>query len=498
MFIACLTCVINDMQNFQLSCRRGETYVTLFKFVMGQSKAAAQGTGIALGSYHSIGLLSKSDGESPEYAMYAFGRGFHGQLGQGAHESQSLPHRIDEVDRDSLPVQLYTSKPGDINLAVVNAGSSHTTAISRRGELFTWGLASSGELGHGGWTPIEVSVPRMVSNLGRTRIVSVCAGDNHTLAISESGQLWSCGRGRHGQLGHGHFHDEGMMTLISSIHRERIVSVSAGKAHSIALAADGKLFTWGDASHGQLGHNQLAPLVGDNRQPIAIPFPQAITSLDPTKLQPPERVTAIAAGGNHSMAVTVGGSLLAFGSNSSGQLGLGDTENRFTPTKVSMVGKGGAAVRAVQVQCGAAHSILLAQRLGRMEVKTVGDNSYGQLGHGDLVTRREFATINALTNKKIMCVSSGDFHVAAIDESGKLYTWGRGDCGQLGHGDDKSRWTPKLLEDFSVVHPDRTLRRNRKKVPKPLILSGSELEQMPEVGRRPNNPYRPSWRVAMF
>ena len=484
---------------FSLLCRRGETYVTLFKFVMGQSKAAAQGTGIALGSYHSIGLLSKSDGESPDtYAMYAFGRGFHGQLGQGAHESQSVPHRIDEVDRDSLPVQLYTGKPGDINLAVVNAGSSHTTAISRRGELFTWGLASSGELGHGGWTPIEVPVPRMVSNLGRTRIVSVCAGDNHTLAISESGQLWSCGRGRHGQLGHGHFHDEGMMTLISSIHRERIVSVSAGKAHSIALAADGKLFTWGDASHGQLGHNQLLPLVGDNRQPIAIPFPQAITSLDPTKLQPPERVTAIAAGGNHSMAVTVGGSLLAFGSNSSGQLGLGDTENRFTPTKVPLVGKGGAAVRAVQVQCGAAHSILLAQRLGRMEVKTVGDNSYGQLGHGDLVARRQFATINGLTSKKIMCVSSGDFHVAAIDESGKLYTWGRGDCGQLGHGDDKSRWTPKLLEDFSVVHPDRTLRRNRKKVSKPLILSGTELEKMSEVGRGPNNPYRPSWSVAMF
>jgi E3 ubiquitin-protein ligase HERC3 len=87
----------------------------------------------------------------------------------------------------------------------------------RRGELYTWGLASSGELGHGGWTPIEVSVPKMITSLMRTRVVSVCAGANHTLAISEAGQLWSCGRGRHGQLGHGHFHDEGLLTLVEAI-----------------------------------------------------------------------------------------------------------------------------------------------------------------------------------------------------------------------------------------------------------------------------------------
>lgn len=78
--------------------------------------------------------------------------------------------------------------------------ASSYAVLSRRGELYTWGLASSGELGHGGWTPIEVSVPRMITSLQRTRIVSVACGANHTLAISETGQLWSCGRGRHGQV----------------------------------------------------------------------------------------------------------------------------------------------------------------------------------------------------------------------------------------------------------------------------------------------------------
>lgn len=64
-------------------------------------------------------------------------------------------------------------------------------------------------------------------------------------------------------------------------------------------------------------------------------MPQAIQSLEPTKLKPPARVTAIAAGGDHSMAVTVGGTLLAFGCNKHGQLGTGDTLDRMVPTEVS-------------------------------------------------------------------------------------------------------------------------------------------------------------------
>jgi len=93
--------------------------------------------------------------------------------------------------------------------AVVMCGSSHTALISRKGELFTWGLASSGELGHGGWTPIEISTPRQCLLPGpHIRVVSVSCGANHTLAIAENGGLWSCGRGRHGQLGHGNFNNE--------------------------------------------------------------------------------------------------------------------------------------------------------------------------------------------------------------------------------------------------------------------------------------------------
>lgn len=476
---------------------RGESYVTLLSFVLGQSNAAAQGTAVALGTYHTSALLRTPGAPAgPEYALYTMGRGFHGQLGLGDYDNRCAPQRVGAVEKEE-PVKLYRGTSDDVQLAVVAAGSSHTASISRRGELYTWGLASSGELGHGGWTPIEVCVPKMITSLMRTRVVSVCAGANHTLAISETGQLWSCGRGRHGQLGHGHFHDEGVLTLVEAIRGERIVSAAAGRAHSMALAADGKIFTWGDARSGQLGHAQLVALMqGPNPQPIAIPFPQAIQSLEPNKLKPPARVTAIAAGGDHSMAVTVGGSLLAFGSNRHGQLGTGDRMDRMVPTEVplTMEGEAGQLLRAMQVQCGVQHTLVLVQHRGRMEVRGAGDNSYGQLGLGDRIDRHRFHPIFTLKKARVVCISTGDWHNAAVCEDGAIWMWGRGDCGQLGHGDDKACWRPKLLPGFAVIHPDRTLRRNRRPVLKSLLLPAEPARQQDVAAAQPAAGLRRSAR----
>jgi alpha-tubulin suppressor-like RCC1 family protein len=58
-------------------------------------------------------------------------------------------------------------------------------------------------------------------------------------------------------------------------------------------------------------------------------------------------------------------------------------------------------------------------------------------------------------------VSAGSDHSGAVDRNGRLFVWGRGELGQLGLGDFRSHWAPKVLNGFRVVHPDRTLRRNR-------------------------------------
>ena len=170
-----------------------------------------------------------------------------------------------------------------------------------------------------------------VQSLHRTRIVSVSAGANHTLAISETGELWSCGRGRHGQLGLGTFEDSttlcrvrGMQcaTCFPWLHRRfsylsakrlghglewhhevmvvkdalrgcsgvRIVSAAAGQRHSVALGSHGNMYTWGCGRYGQLGLQNVADFIANQPgTPVAVHHPQRVTLLEPSKLPPSAR-----------------------------------------------------------------------------------------------------------------------------------------------------------------------------------------------------------------
>ncbi|CAD7695826.1 unnamed protein product [Ostreobium quekettii] len=391
--------------------------------------------------------------------------GFHGQLGCNHDGNEDTP-RLVQLGHTTLPDN--PTREEEIMAAVVSCGGSHSVSISRRGDLYSWGLHSSGELGLGRHAPTEVFLPRQVI-LTHRRIVSVTAGESHTLAISENGELWACGRGRRGQLGRAAFHDFWQLQRIDSLRNFRIVSAAAGQSHSMALASDGSLFTWGDGQYGQLGHAALEQI--QMIQPLgalAVPIPQKIGELEPSGLSPPKRITAIAAGGNHSMALTVCGELLAFGRNHRGQLGLGEVGNRWRPSRVDL--SIGAAVRdsvrAVQVSCGACHTLALILQGTRLKVLSTGDNYWGQLGHGDVDNRLRFVPITAILHAKPVAVQCGAQHSCAVTERGVLYTWGRGDCGQLGGGDEWSRRAPAPLEGFRVVHPDRTLRRTKRCAPK--------------------------------
>ncbi|GIL46666.1 hypothetical protein Vafri_3601 [Volvox africanus] len=445
--------------------KEGEHTLSLLHFVNSQSVAAAQATAVSCGAYHTAALLVPAEiADDPtaiasrdcKHSLFTFGRGFHGQLGIGTHDSSSLPRLA------SLGFRVCPDNPDmeeETMPAVVACGSSHTASISRRGELFMWGLGSSGELGLGQWSPLELPVPRQC--LVQTRIVSIAAGAHHTLAIAETGALWSCGRGRHGQLGLGGAMDNPRLTRIPTLEGVRVVSASAGVTHSMALAADGSLFTWGDGRYGQLGHKTLQPVLSIVSQP------RKIAELDPAPLSPDARVTAIAAGAYHSMALTVGGALLAFGRNDHGALGTGDCVDRWIPTRVDLNGEDpedGRSRRAVQVSCGASHTLVLVLNNGRMEVRTTGANTWGQLGQGDRKERSQFSrTIVQMPG--VVAVQCGDEHSAAITCRGVLYMWGRGDSGQLGLGDEKAKWKPTALRAFKVVHPEKTLRRSKRSLP---------------------------------
>ena len=401
---------------------------------------------------------------------------------QGGYESSGRPVRVAEGLRpDNDP-----SAPR-VSPSTVACGGSHTGTVSRRGDIFTWGIASRGELGHGGQNDCAVPAPRSVTlpSRKRLRVVMIATGAHHTLTVDEHGHVWSCGFGRHGQLGHGVLTYAMRIRRIAALVRRRIVTVAAGAAHSLALASDGSVFSWGLGQHGQLGHARLQTAAEQaNGDMVAFGKPERLSDLSPENRSLTDRVTSIAAGAHHSLAVTVGGVLLAFGRNKAGCLGLGDEDVRWTPAEVPPFGNGksassdsggksasgdsggksasgGSKHRVVQVAAGGTHSVALVETQGRLGVFAAGSNYFGQLGLGDTDNRSVFTRVDRLANKRIVSVSAGKDNAAAVDRDGRLYVWGRGELGQLGLGDFRSHRTPRLLQGFRVVDPDVTLRLPR-------------------------------------
>lgn len=130
-----------------------------------------------------------------------------------------------------------------------------------------------------------------------------------------------------------------------------------------------------------------------------------------------------------------------WGSDVYGRLGQGTEDiHRGRPSEVKAMD----GVQLLTATCGSAHNIAV-DTAGRCY--TWGKCHYGQLGHGEM-DRNELVPkiIDALQGVRIKAVGAGDSHVLAVADSGELYTWGVGFYGCLGHGDESSLTTPKLVE----------------------------------------------------
>ena len=144
----------------------------------------------------------------------------------------------------------------------VSAGGAHSLAITADSAVWSWGWESSGQLGHGDRQ--HQLLPKKIEALAGRRVVAVSAGGARNLAITADGSLWSWGDGRDGKLGHGDEQRQLLPKKVEAFTGQRVVAVSAGIRHSLAITADGAVFTWGKGEDGCLGHgedlsNQLLP-----------------------------------------------------------------------------------------------------------------------------------------------------------------------------------------------------------------------------------------------
>ena len=147
------------------------------------------------------------------------------------------------------------------SVVAVSASFSHSLAITADGSVWSWGEGGCGRLGHG--DEQRQLLPKKVELFAGRRAVAVSAGWSHSLAITADGAVWSWGSGGFGKLGHSNVQHQLLPKKVEAFAGQRVVAVSAGGGHSISLTADGAVWSWGEGGNGTLGHgdwqNQLLP-----------------------------------------------------------------------------------------------------------------------------------------------------------------------------------------------------------------------------------------------
>ncbi|GAM25816.1 hypothetical protein SAMD00019534_089910 [Acytostelium subglobosum LB1] len=207
---------------------------------------------------------------------------------------------------------------------------------------------------------------------------------------------------------------------------ERIVSVSAGAVHVALTTNSGLIYTWGDGQTGRLGHG--------NEDSLAHPMP--IDSLRQYKIK------AVCCGGKGTVALTHDGVLLTWGNNDFGQLGRRtDSDHTAHPGRVNPPA---SAAKLITIDAGANRSAVI-DSAGTLY--TWGRGDHGRLGHGDTENVLAPKRVDALYGHFITSVSLGGGHTLALTKSGQLFTWGRGESGQLGHGSFQTQqMSPKQVQ----------------------------------------------------
>jgi alpha-tubulin suppressor-like RCC1 family protein len=280
-------------------------------------------------------------------------------------------------------------------------GTSHGLAILPTGEVWGWGINSSGQLGTGspdvqsvptpmkdptgatvgnavmaaagstqslvlrsdgsvlstGQNPGDGSASRMYAAPvpGLTGVVSIAAGAGTSYVVKNDGTVWGWGDLGDGTAAGVDYHS----TPVQVGGLTNIVDVAAGYYFAIALDGNGDVWSWGVNANGQLGDGTTT------------------TRLAPAKIAGLTGVKAIAAGLEHAFAVMGDGSLRAWGRGANGRLGLGDQGDRLTPTTVSGLGS------LVAVAGGSAHSLAV---LSDGTLWAWGSNVSGALGLGTTVS----------------------------------------------------------------------------------------------------------------
>ena len=297
-------------------------------------------------------------------------------------------------------------------MSALAAGYSHNCVVAVGGGVKCWGANGNGQLGDG--TTTTRATPAGVSGLAGG-VSKLALGNSHSCALTSGGGAKCWGYNSYGQLGDGTTTQRTTPVDVTGL-TSGVVAVAAGYYHTCALTSGGGVKCWGYNSYGQLGDGTTT---------------QRSTPVDVSGLT--SGVVALTAGYYHTCAVTSAGGVKCWGYNSNGQLGDGTTTYRSTPVDVSGLTSGVAAIAA-----GYYRTCAVTSGGG---LKCWGSNSNGQLGDGTTTQRSTPVDVSGLTSG-VVAITAGSCHTCGVTSAGGVKCWGNNSNGQLGDGTTTQRSTP--------------------------------------------------------
>lgn len=360
-------------------------------------------------------------------SLWAWGLDDAGELGDGkttGNKANPTPSRVTRASGGVLSRVRFLATGDFTGYALLDDGS-----------VQSWGLNTFGEIGDNTTTQRTAAVPAG----GATplqHVTMLSAGGEHAMAVVSPPGPEAWGSNTNGQLGRGSCctanPTPGGVASINSV-----VAVAAGQTHSLAVADDGNVWSWGSNSSGELGNNTLSP--------SSVPVQVGLTG-----------VVAAAAGANFSAALRSDGTVWAWGSDAWGELGQGGggpfprLAMQRTPVQVRGVGGVGFVTGVKAIAAGHDELVMLT---GGGDVLAVGANTAGQLGNGTTTTSTTPVTVVAGscacggTGRLIgvASIATGAAHVVASTVDGTVFDWGVGTSGQLGDGSAASASSPQLV-----------------------------------------------------